>query len=267
MGKIQKRLRRKNKKNKNFDNKYKNIKNMKKIGIVGHFTGANSFGITKAYMQFFSFFGQVTVISPWEKEVRELDLLVLPGGPDVDPYRYLSPEEDIHIYTQQPCMQRERFDRMLLPKYVAQNTPIFGICRGHQSLAVFFGGKLIQHMFHETNKENESRSKPVHEVRLSNLDIVPGLEESLTEQRLGKKGKGTFSIVPTITKVNSLHHQTVAEDALPTTALIMARHIEDEEVEALTYWPHYPAHSVQWHPEELYDNFSVGLIKHLLNLE
>ncbi len=99
----------------------------KKIGVVGHFVGPTTFGISKPYMTFLSYFGEVSIISPWEKETRDLDLLVLPGGPDVDPLRYLEEGEDFNIYTGAPCMQRERFDRILLPQYITKRTPILGI--------------------------------------------------------------------------------------------------------------------------------------------
>ena len=103
------------------------MNNIKKIAIVGHWTGENSFGISKPYLFFWQRFGEVSLISPFENHVRDVDLLVMPGGQDVDPYRYLSPEDDTHIYTGSPCMQKERFDRFLLPKYIEKNIPIFGI--------------------------------------------------------------------------------------------------------------------------------------------
>lgn len=100
---------------------------MKKIGIVGWFTGEKSFGVSKPYLEFFSWFGEVDIISPFEKVARDLDLLVLPGGPDVWPGRYLAEDEDIHMFVGAPCMIRERFDKILLPQYITNQTPIFGI--------------------------------------------------------------------------------------------------------------------------------------------
>jgi len=99
----------------------------KKIGIVGHFTGPNSFGITKPYMEFFQHFGEIIMLSPWDESPRELDLLVLPGGPDVNPFRYLTVEDKLDINVGVPCIVREKFDRELLPQYIEKQTPIFGI--------------------------------------------------------------------------------------------------------------------------------------------
>lgn len=100
---------------------------MKKIGIVAHFPTQNTVGITRAYIDFFSTFGEVILLTPWDNTVRDLDLLVLPGGPDVNPFRYLTEEDDLDLRVGSPCVVREFFDKKFLPQYIAKNTPIFGI--------------------------------------------------------------------------------------------------------------------------------------------
>jgi len=222
----------------------------KKIGIVGHFMN-NSFGITKPYVDFFRHFGRVILITPFDNEIIEdLDLLVLPGGPDVNPFRYLRPEDELSLWMGQPCWVREKFDRELLPLYIANRTPIFGICRGMQTLAVHFGAQLNQHMWHETTPEGD-RTKCVHPLTLHHDGI------NLIDADIPKIN---FD-------VNSLHHQTVLN--VPEGASILATYNgkeRDKEIEALTYFPHYPAHTVQWHPEEIRDKFSISLISHLLRI-
>jgi gamma-glutamyl-gamma-aminobutyrate hydrolase PuuD len=232
------------------------MNNIKKIAIVGHFTGENSFGISKPYLFFWQQFGEVSLISPFETHVRDIDLLVMPGGQDVDPYRYLSSEEDTHIYTGSPCMQKERFDRFLLPKYIEVKTPIFGICRGHQSLAVHFGAKLVQHMYHETNPSNDG-VKTMHKVET--YDFIKHTIPTMHDYN-----DLNFD-------VNSRHHQIVKN--CPENATVIGRyegkekeHWEEGCIEALSYFPDYPAHTVQWHPEDKRDDFSIRLINHLLNL-
>ncbi len=224
----------------------------KKIGLVAWPTGPNSFGATIPYIEFFSKFGIVELIMPNETNIRDLDLLVLPGGPDVETNRYLG-EEPLHFAIGKSCPFRERFDKVLLPKYLNNRTPIFGICRGHQSLAVEFGAQLEQHMYHETNKET-NRIERVHKVIVNafNAELIPGL--SSVDFR-----------------VNSIHHQVVLDENLPNEIKVLARYTpeireNDGEIEAITYFPEYPAHTVQWHPEEIEDDFSIHLINHLLNL-
>lgn len=221
------------------------MKTLKNIGIVAY-PISGGYGIPTSYLNFFSRFGYVTMIMHNEIEVRhDLDLLVLPGGPDVDTARYLDDADELSLYIGKTCPFRERFDRILLPKYVSQGIPIFGICRGHQSLAVYFGGDLIQDMFHETNSDD--RTKLVHEVTvLDKLDILD------------------LKTIPSKFKINSIHHQTV--NAIPEFATVLAKHSGDNEIEALSYYPFYPAHTVQWHPEEIHDDFSITLINHLLRL-
>jgi len=233
----------------------------KRIGIVAWATGANSFGATTPYVDFFSNFGIVELIMPNEIEIRkDLDLLVLPGGPDVDTSRYLDHGTPLSFYIGKTCPFRERFDKVLLPKYIENRTPIFGICRGHQTLAVEFGGKLVQDMWqsglgHETN--GEDRTKLVHSVLVD--------EKEYTTATNGYTSNKVFDI-------NSIHHQCLDSEFLPKTATILATYsnrsgmIKDGVVEAVTYEPHYPAHTVQWHPEEIRDRFSVNLISNLLKL-
>src|SRR5205809_101606 len=99
----------------------------KRIGIVAWTTGPNSFGTTLMYLDFFSQFGIVEMIMHNEVEPRDLDLLVLPGGPDVDPMRYLRADEPFSLFNGKACPFKERFDHVLLPQYIERRTPIFGI--------------------------------------------------------------------------------------------------------------------------------------------
>lgn len=233
---------------------------MKRIGIVGYFITSDSkvtFGIPLSYYEYFSKFGAVEIISHNEKTARDLDLLVIPGGPDVDTNRYLSPEEEVNVHTGSPCIFRERFDRVLLPKYVKQKTPIFGICRGHQTLAVFFGAKLNQHMSHESN--GFDRKKTVHDIIFTKSDFP--FEIPVAASNPKKAQLYTRLTIP----VNSIHHQTVA--SAPENGKVIARHSTDHEIEAISYIENYPAFTVQWHPEEIHDILSKRMINYLLTLK
>ena len=231
----------------------------KRIAIVGWNTGANSWGATMMYVDFFSQFGIVEIIMHNETEIREnIDLLVLPGGPDVNPMRYLSPEDDFSLWNGKPCVFKERFDEVLLPQYIANRTPIFGICRGHQTLAVHFGGKLVQDMSevglgHESNAED--RTKRPHAVKITDAKYdTPNIE--------------LLKNFP----VNSIHHQCLDDNFLPRIGTPLARYTDKTQkdygpVEAMTYFPDYPAYTVQWHPEDIRDQFSYELISNLLTLQ
>jgi putative glutamine amidotransferase len=202
-------------------------------------------------MNFFSLFGDVEIINHTETEIRDIDLLVVPGGPDVDPSRYLKDEDLLNLETGKPCPVRERFDRVLLPKYIMNKTPVFGICRGHQSIATLFGGTLIQDMYHPSNPEG-NRGKLMHKLRV-----------------VGKTIPSNTNIQ--VFSVNSIHHQVVSDDPIDYATVIL-REVSDKGnklgyIEGLSYFPHYPIYTVQYHPEEIGDDFSVNLIKDLLNYE
>lgn len=78
-----------------------------------------------------------------EKELAGAAGLVLSGGIDVDPRLYgerRHPETDWHHPFRDP------YEFELLKEALRRDMPVLGICRGHQLLNVFMGGKLIQHI-------------------------------------------------------------------------------------------------------------------------
>lgn len=214
-----------------------------RIGIVGWKVGDNSFGCTVPYMNLFSHFGDVEIITP-TKRVRKLDLLVLPGGADINPSRYKAVPS---WFTGSPNPFLEFFDLYMLQKYIDAKIPIFGICRGLQTLNVHFGGTLDQHI---DTKTSETRSELVHDA-FQLKHIVPGEQSSVTKFR-----------------VNSLHHQAIGRlgddleimltDKLPTKN-------NDFIVEGIRH-KSLPIYGVQYHPEEIYDEYSLKVIQYLISL-
>ena len=111
-------------------------------------------------------------------------------------------------------------------------------------------------MYHETNPSNDG-AKTMHKV------IAPEFIKH-TIPTMWDYDDLNFD-------VNSRHHQIV--ENCPENATVIGRyngkekqHWEEGDIEALTYFPDYPAHTVQWHPEDKQDDFSIRLINHLLNL-
>ena len=66
--------------------------------------------------------------------------LLLPGGGDLEPWRYGQP--DTACRGTDPA--RDAAELTLLERFTGAGKPILGICRGLQVINVFFGGTLVQ---------------------------------------------------------------------------------------------------------------------------
>lgn len=221
---------------------------MKKvIGIPGYKSQNDSFGAGINHLEFISKFGNARIIMAWEDLVK-VDMLYLPGGLDISPINY---GQHPTFATSNQDVFKEYFFREKLNLYIAADIPIFGVCLGAQMLAVRFGGKLTQDLlFHEQSKD---RWETAHKVRATKV-----IQDAKYR---------TF-------EVNSHHHQALTVSGLngniiplfTTTNNDSVADITDDGdiIEAFTI-AGKPIVGVQWHPEELYDVFSMNVIKRLLN--
>ena len=219
----------------------------KTIGIFGWKVTENNFGVSIPYLSFAELFGEVKIIGLGDAIDTSLDLLIVPGGPDVNPLRYHAIPD---YYTSRPDPIKEYQDTVLLPQYIAAGVPVFGICRGMQTLAVLYGASLIQNMYHETN--DTDRGKTVHEI---------GLEPNFINKIEDCNGR--------VFKVNSMHHQCISQINFPTTLEIVAKYYNNKKnyfasIEVIKH-KSLPIWGVQYHPEELgFDNLSYNIIKNIL---
>ena len=217
-------------------------KTEKVIGIPGYNNpDGSSFGAGLNHLEFIRTFGNARIIMPWEEKV-EVDLLYLPGGLDVSPSSYGAVPG---FKTSNQDVMKEFFFNERLKNYVG-NTSIFGVCLGMQMLGVYFGSKLTQNLvFHE---QSDSRWTTAHSVTVRN----PNVDED-----------DKFD-------VNSHHHQCILEseisDALEVsaTAECYEPYREHELIVEAFRHKELPIVGVQFHPEELYDYFSMDLITKLL---
>lgn len=194
------------------------------IGIPGWKLGDNSFGCGVNHLDFISRFGEPRILFPHDNDV-DLDLLYLPGGPDVNPASY---GQMPGFYTSNQDVFRQYFFDHNLPKYIKKGTPIFGICLGMQMLNVAFGGTLEQDLkYHAQSKD---RWQPGHDVYTVGMN----------------RKEGKFD-------VNSHHHQAVLYSNLSSEfeMLVYADNEEDKGnciVEAFRH-KSLPIAGVQWHPK------------------
>ena len=118
----------------------------------------------------------------------------------------------------------DELDFRLIELFEKSNKPILGICSGLQSLNIYHGGTLKQHIDEHTSKEQLIRH---------NIDIE---EDSFIYSLYGSK-----------TEVNSIHHQAINKvaDGFKVTAVA-----EDGNIEAIEKGNLI---GVQWHPEVDYE--------------
>lgn len=229
---------------------------MKKIGIVSSLLGSNV-GIPSTYVHFLSQFGKVVFVDALNDEIDEtLDLLVLPGGADVNPARY---NEMPSPLCGKSNLFLEHFDVHILPKYIdlikkKRNFGIFGICRGSQTLNVSFGGKLTQH-----------KRLPVSRDRYDLVDELIIVNNNFNKRLESEKINNILNTENAVYRTNSLHHQCYEKHQLSNKLEALAIDSTYGHVEAFRHKTLKIA-GVQWHPEEM-DNpiYSIAIINHILH--
>ncbi len=181
-----------------------------------------------------------------------LDAVVLTGSPrDVDPAWYHAGR---HKESADADPRREQTDFALLDHAFSARKPVLAICYGLQSLNVWLGGRLIQHILdavenslqHEWLGRQQGAPEPYHSAR-----IEPGT-------RLAQLA-GAEDV-----RVNSSHHQAVDT---PGRGLRIAARAPDGVIEAVEHTgdaAHWVV-GVQWHPERMAgDGLARALFRELL---
>jgi putative glutamine amidotransferase len=205
-------------------------------------------------------------------DIRKLaqicDAVLLPGSKaDVDPMKFRQTRSP-HTAAQDTL--REETDFLLLEDAFAGRKPILCICYGLQSLNVFRGGSLVQHI--PDFLPEETRAKVNHEagrkVAIAHkVDIVRDSKlGSIVVSETDREGHGfsraedgsetSGALAPEarlILPVNSSHHQSA--HAIGDGLRIVARCPDDGIIEALegTSPDHFVV-AVQWHPERSVDD-------------
>ena len=164
-----------------------------------------------------------------------VDALLLPGGGDLEPWRY--GEENTASRGLEP--ERDAAELALLDRFTAAGKPVLGICRGLQTINVFFGGTLLQDI-------------PGHSAECGRDRMHPVRSAGLFARLLGERGS-----------VNSAHHQAAGRLG---SGLEAAQWSPEGVTEALVH-RRLPVWAVQWHPERLDRRRGLGLFRAFLELE
>jgi putative glutamine amidotransferase len=186
--------------------------------------------------------GGVPVVVP-PLQVDCLDALLarvagvcLSGGPDLDPASY---GERRHARTGPTESQLDVFELALAKAADARRLPILAVCRGMQLLNVARGGTLHQHLpdvvgDRIVHRQTEPGERATHWVTLAPTSL---LSRTLEQRRA---------------KVNSFHHQAVAELG---AGLAVTSQASDGTIESVEADDRDFVVGVQWHAECLIDRF------------
>ena len=201
-----------------------------------------AFSMGKNYVRSLIDAGGAPVLAPVTLDERDLRGLyesaggvMLAGGADVDPAFF---GEARHEKTGGVDLDRDRAEFLLTRWAVADDKPLFGICRGIQAMNVALGGSLIQDipsqwpttLQHNGHYESAARDQVMHAVR-----VEPG---SQVETMLAARESG----------VNSFHHQAVNRAA---DGFIITSRATDGVIESIEMSGKRFIVGVQWHPEEM----------------
>lgn len=173
--------------------------------------------------------------------VERLNGVVLTGGGDVEPSRYGLLEHPT-VYGVDPA--RDDFELALARQIAELRLPVLAICRGLQVLNVALGGTLVVDIPSQIDggfdhfRSGEDAKRAHQALRFDESCEMVGLF-------------GTSEL-----KVNSLHHQAIAE---PAPGLRPVAWSEDGVIEAVEPEDEqWPMRGVQWHPEHLVESESAA---------
>ena len=134
-----------------------------------------------------------------------------------------------------PCTPKEAGISVAAVRHFSGRVPILGVCLGHQSLAVAFGGEIIQ-----ADRLMHGKTSNVHH-----------------------DGKTLFRDLPNPFEATRYHSLLVNTSSLPECLEISAE-TSDHEIMGLRHRTQ-PVEGVQFHPESILTTAGKDLLRNFLN--
>jgi putative glutamine amidotransferase len=199
------------------------------------------------------------------RAVEQCDGILLPGSKaDIDPARFHAARS---THTAAADSRRDAVDDLLLQDAYRSRKPVLGICYGLQSLNVYRGGSLVQHipdfLPEETrgrvNHEAGKKAAVAHTVEIDDdsrlAQVVSNGHVATSEAEAQMTGKPQIAALKAlrhpkslVIPVNSSHHQSA--EAIGQGLRVVACCPDDGIIEALEGTaPDHFVLAVQWHPE------------------
>ena len=185
-----------------------------------------------------------------QKAIKDIDVVILTGGDDVDPALY---NEEPHEKLEELNKIRDISDVALIKASLEEDMPMLGTCRGMQLLNSLSGGTLYQDLLSQNptdiiHRDPEKKDFVKHPMTLEDGNILA--------DAIGKSGEF---------EVNAWHHQAIKD--LGENLEVVATS-PDGIIEAVVKTDKSFVIGVQYHPEELIshnDEGSLNLYKALVN--
>ena len=155
----------------------------------------------------------------------------------VDEIAKLAPERI--VISPGPCTPNEAGVSLEVIRELGPNTPILGVCLGHQSIGQAYGGHVI-------------RAGRIMHGKTS---------------RIRHEGKGVFAGLPDAYEATRYHSLVVERSSLPEALEVTAwTENEDGSFEEIMGLRHreYPVEGVQFHPESILTEHGHALLKNFL---
>ena len=155
----------------------------------------------------------------------------------VDEIARLAPERI--VISPGPCTPNEAGVSLEIIERLGANTPILGVCLGHQSIGQAYGGHVI-------------RAGRIMHGKTS---------------RIRHEGKGVFAGLPDAYEATRYHSLVVERSSLPDALEVTAwTENEDGSFEEIMGLRHreYPVEGVQFHPESILTEHGHALLKNFL---
>jgi anthranilate synthase component II len=143
---------------------------------------------------------------------------------------------DAIVISPGPCTPKEAGISMDVIKELGDETPILGVCLGHQSIGAVYGGEVVR------------APSPVH----GKLSAVK------------HKGEGLMRGINGSFEATRYHSLIVKRDTMPSDLKVTAE-TDDGLVMSLSHKKH-PVHGVQFHPESILSEQGQTILKNFLDL-
>jgi anthranilate synthase component 2 len=155
----------------------------------------------------------------------------------VDEIAKLAPERI--VISPGPCTPNEAGVSLEIIERLGANTPILGVCLGHQSIGQAYGGNVIR-----AGRIMHGKTSRIHH-----------------------EGKGVFAGLPDAYEATRYHSLVVERSSLPDALEVTAwTENEDGSFEEIMGLRHreYPVEGVQFHPESILTEHGHALLKNFL---